>query len=325
MGMTRKEGSSDSIVDVRTLGVAVHGLLNKKPNQSDFVEKLTYTLQVADDTIFKMSPQLVTDLQTGERKPTLSAMLEGVYKTKSIADYFQEHNLDTFRSFRAYTDRHTAYFIIPRECKRIEEGLAKEYDFAAVVAATKQDFEHRQSIPGSPLAKEFLNLTDTVLSIRMADTMRAVVEKELKPLTEGSISDHEVMAQLRTAWASIKETHPDITKMSFFKDMDAQIQRGSNDARELVKQVRGTLTDSAAHIEKHVKPDELLASNKRDVKRGAKPERLTELAPNTAKAIRGLYAQEMFATLFKMLDSNHSSIVRTLDEHALAKQKTEKG
>ena len=322
--MARTSSSSDSIVDIRTLGVAVHGLLKKEPHQSDFVEKLTYTLQVADDTIFNMAPQLVTDARTGKRMPTLSAMLENVYKTRPIKEELEERDIDV-RSRHAVCERHEVYFVMLRECGRILEGLTHKYDFAAVVGATKQDFAGRHAIPGSPLDKEFPNLTDAILSMRMAGTMRAFVEKKLKPLTEGSLSDHEVMAQLQTAWAGIKETYPDITQMRFFKDMDAQIQRGSNDARALVGEVSKTLTDSATYIETRGKPATLLASYKRDVEKGAKPERLTELAPNTAKAVRGLYAQEMFASLSKTLDSNHSSIVRTLDAHAVALQTPEKG
>jgi hypothetical protein len=323
MGMARKESSSDSIVDVSTLGVAVHGLLKKEPNQSDFVEKLTYTLQVADETIFKMAPQLVTDARTGTRMPTLSAMLENVYKTRPIEEELKERGIDT-RSRHAVCDRHEVYFVMLRECGRIKEGLTHEYNFAAVIGATKQDFAGRHAIPGSQLEKEFPNLTDAVLSMRMAGTMRAFVEKKLKPLTEGSLSDHEVMAQLQNTWGEMKSTYPDIKQMRFFKDMDEEIQRGSNDARALVGEVSKTLTDSATHIETRGKPETLLASYKRDVEKGAKPERLTELAPNTAKAVRGLYAQETFASLFKMLESNEPSIVRALDAHAVDIQRTEK-
>lgn len=312
--MTNDRRSNDPAADVRTLARAVIDLLKIKPSEQKLVEKLEYTMRVVDDTTKTMAPRFV-------QNPSLQQLLGKVYQTKSLADEFNERDLDPRVNFRAVCDRHIAFYQVINAIARIRDGFGEENQFTAISDIVARDFLDRSKIENSPFSAKFKRLADSVASLRMPATLREFVSTSLVSLESSTKSEQDIAAALNSAWEALQEHHPDVKKMRFYADLNRQISSGTNDAKALVGEVKRTLLDSATYVESHSKPSGLLDAYLEDVKRGAKPEDLTELAPNVAVAVRHLYSERMLGDLYQYLDSNERSIVRTLDAHAVAEQK----
>jgi hypothetical protein len=276
------------------------------------VEALEHVLRVADDTMMQVSPGLAP-------RPPLSQLFQNAKDAKPIEVEFKERRMG--EGSRMVGERHEAVYKISRAIKLVADGLEKENNFVAIAETSRRDFRGRHEIPNSPFAKAFPTLADSLMGMRMAGVLHSFVRKKLKPLSEGTQSDQEVQAALQEAWGKLKETYPDMSAMRFYKDVDARIHRGSNDARSAVADISAELIGSAEHIEKRFTPMTLLASYKEDVEKGADPARLTATAPHVAASIRSLYAQEAYGALYKTVFHNDNALAETIDAHVMAEQK----